>query len=77
MVLGPKASYNQLATYSIILVFSLLFVIHVKTKYSALEPKYSFFPVALESSGVLGPKALSFLHNMGSRLMSSVSTATV
>ena len=42
-------------------------------KYSSLESKYHFVPVAIETSGVFGPKALSFLHDLGSRLI-SVST---
>ena len=39
-------------------------------KYSSLESKYLFVPVAIETSGVFGPKALSFLHELGSRLIS-------
>ena len=39
-------------------------------KYSALKSKYLFLPVAIESSAVLGPKSFSFLHDLGSNLMS-------
>ena len=39
-----------------------------KTKYICLEPKYSFTPVAIESSGAVGPQTLSFLKSLGNRL---------
>ena len=39
-------------------------------KYSALESKFYFVPIAIESSGVFGPKAYSFLNDLGRRLIS-------
>ena len=39
-------------------------------KYSLLESKYPFAPVAIDTSGVFGPKAFSFLHDLSSRLIS-------
>ena len=39
-------------------------------KYSALESKFFFAPIAIETSGVFGPSAYTFLKDLGSRLMS-------
>ena len=39
-------------------------------KYSALESKFFFVPIAIETSGVFGPSAYTFLKELGSRLMS-------
>ena len=39
-------------------------------KYSSLESRYCFVSVAIKTSGVFGPKAFSFLHDLGSRLIS-------
>ena len=42
---------------------------HLKhSKYSALEAKYHFVPVAVETSGVFGPEAHEFLHELGHRM---------
>ncbi len=40
-----------------------------KAKYSYLESSHHFVPVAVESLGVLGPKARSFFLDLGRRLM--------
>ena len=37
-------------------------------KYSALEAKYHFMPVAVETSGVFGPEAHEFFHQLECRL---------
>ena len=39
-----------------------------QSKYTCLEPIYSFTPVAIESSGVCGPLTLEFLKDLGRRL---------
>ena len=39
-----------------------------KSKYSFLDSGHSFLPVVCESSGVIGPLALAFLRELGSRL---------
>ena len=39
-------------------------------KYSALESKFFFVPIAIESSGIFGPKAYTFLNDLGRHLMS-------
>ena len=44
-------------------------------KYSKLEAKYHFVPVVVETSGVLGPEAHEFLHDLGLR-MACVSSET-
>ena len=38
------------------------------SKYSALEAKFHFVPVVMETSGVLGLEAREFLHNLGHRI---------
>ena len=39
-----------------------------KIKYSNLTSSYCFTPVAFETSGVLGPAAMNFIKDLGSRL---------
>ena len=39
-----------------------------KTKYTCLEPTYTFTPIAIETSGVFGPLTLQFLKDLGNRL---------
>ena len=39
-------------------------------KYSALESKFVFVHIAIESSGVFGPNAYTFLNDLGRHLMS-------
>ena len=37
-------------------------------KYSSLRSSYHFVPVGIETSGVFGPQAAAFLHDLGRRL---------
>ena len=39
-------------------------------KYSALAHSHSFVPIAIETSGVLGPQSLSFIKDLGNRIRS-------
>ena len=39
-----------------------------RLKYAELEASHHFVPVAIETSGVCGPEALQFLHELGHRL---------
>ena len=39
-----------------------------KTKYSHLEASHLFIPVAVETLGVFGPEARSFIRELGRRL---------
>ena len=39
-----------------------------RLKYAELEAIHHFVPVAIETSGVCGPEALQFLHELGHRL---------
>ena len=39
-------------------------------KYSALRHSHFFTPIAVETSGVLGPRSLSFIKDLGSRMRS-------
>ena len=42
---------------------------HIKhTKYSPLKSRFHSVPAAIESSGVYGPEASVFLHDLGRRL---------
>ena len=38
------------------------------SKYTHLDSSYHFVPVAVETSGVFGPKALSFFRDLSQRL---------
>ena len=44
-----------------------------RTKYTCLEPTYTFTPIAIETSGVLGPLTLQFLKDLGNRLRQATS----
>ena len=37
-------------------------------KYANLDHAYSFVPVAIETLGVIGPKSLSFIRDLGHRI---------
>ena len=39
-----------------------------RSKYLHLASDHSFTPVAIETSGVIGPQSLVFLHELGRRL---------
>ena len=39
-----------------------------RDKYAHLDPSHSFTPVAVETSGAIGPKSLAFLKDLGRRL---------
>ena len=39
-----------------------------RTKYTELEASHHFAPVAIETTGICGPEALQFLHELGHRL---------
>ena len=39
-----------------------------RTKYTCLEPSYTFTPIAIETSGIFGPLTLQFLKDLGNRL---------
>ena len=39
-----------------------------KSVYAHLDPSHSFTPVAVETSGVVGPQSLAFLKDLGRRM---------
>lgn len=39
-----------------------------QAKYTHLAPSQSFTPVAIETSGVIGPRSLAFLRELGTRI---------
>ena len=39
-----------------------------EAKYAHLNPMHSFSPVAIETSGVFGPKTMQFVRELGQRL---------
>ena len=39
-----------------------------RDKYSALSDRYTFEPVAVETTGVFGPSSKVFLHRLGKRI---------
>ena len=38
---------------------------HKASKYSHLDSNYMFIPVAVETSGVIGPQSLKFIEDLG------------
>ena len=40
-----------------------------KAKYSPLEPSHHFVPLAVESLSLFGPETLSFIRDLGRRIM--------
>ena len=44
------------------------------TKYRGLPVTHSFTPVAIETTGAIGPKSLSFLKDLGRRVTSRMRT---
>ena len=47
-----------------------------RTKYTCLEPTYTFTPIAIETSGVFGPLTLQFLKDLGNRLRQATGDET-
>ena len=39
-----------------------------RQKYRDVTPRYRFEPLAIETTGVLGPSSLKFVHELGSRV---------
>ena len=40
-----------------------------RAKYAHLNPSHHFMPIAVETLGAFGPEALTFIHDLGRRIM--------
>ena len=64
-------SYRSLAVYSAGAVAARAESLKEEnSKYSALAHSHSFVPIAIETSGILGPQSLSFIKDLGNRIRS-------